>query len=157
MSLEKDLSEAISKNLSAEVGLRLQGILRQAESDATLVLNQKATLISRDKTISLLQEKLNAHDTLTERDEALKIREESVNKLEQELEIQILTIKLEESEKRADMISGYTSGLVRNTLMRKNIFDSETANNGMPIMDGNGNAHYPIATEKSHTSSTEVE
>jgi len=57
---------------------------------------------------------------------------------ERDLEVTTLTIKLEESEKRADMVQTFTSGLVRNTIIRKHILDSE--NIDMPMMyDNSGN------------------
>ena len=157
MGLETEVQKAIEKNLSAEVGKVLKERLDKAEKDAAKVAALTSNIDYLNKQITKLTGDVNKHTILNTRESAISSREEAALQQEQKLEVEILKIKLEESEKRADVISSYTSGLVRNTLFRKEIFDSETANAGLPIMDGQGNAHYPLPTQKSHTSTESEE
>ena len=71
---------------------------------------------------------INSHKKLDERASELKSRESALKSKQRNLDISILEIKLEEANKRADVVTQFTSGLVRNTEVRKNYFSNRSWN-----------------------------
>lgn len=137
MNLDKKLNELIKESLPEKVGAELREVLARAEHDKkhlkeATIANEKACkqIDSYLKTISDLEKLLSEHEEISKRVLDVETREKA-------LEIEVLKIKLNESEKRATMVQDFTSGLVRNTLVRKTIFDSDSIDE--PIRyDNNG-------------------
>lgn len=152
--MNQEIEEIIKKNLPAQVGEVLKKQLDQAEKDAATVIHQKERIEQQQTEINALSVKLQKHYDLDQREAEIKTRELNVSDKERAIEVFALQIRLEEANKRAELISGFTAALVRNTEFRKTIFDSETQS---PFQDVNGTWHYPSPTSKSHTENKTAE
>jgi hypothetical protein len=136
MTLEERFSSLIKEELPGKVGSELKEVLIKAEKDAEEIL--KLESIIREDTLkqsqlyeenSKLKAELSSH-------RSLDTKLVDIEKREKALEVTILKIQLEESNKRADLISSYTTGLVRNVQVRKGIFDGSMTQ--VPVTDNNG-------------------
>ena len=152
--MNKEIKLIIEKSLPAQVGTVLKEALAKAESDATALEESKTALKNLKEFNRSLEERLNAHRKLDAREAVVTVREDGVKKKEVMQEVAVLTIKLEESEKRADAVTSFTAGLVRNTVFRKSILDSEDQ---APMMDNAGNMIYPGPVSKSLVETKEKE
>ena len=152
--MNKEIKLIIEKNLPAQVGTVLKEALAKAESDAVALEESKKALVNLKEFNRSIEERLNAHGKLDAREVSVTAREVAVEKKEVRQEVDILTIKLEESEKRADAVTDFTTGLVRNTIFRKSILDSETPG---AYQNPDGSWTYPAATNKSLTETKEKE
>ena len=134
--LEKEIAEAIEKNLPAQVGKSLQERLKKVE----LLEDENESLRNRIKEVDLEVVKLNGviskYSEQDQRNSTLEVREKVVEEKERRLEIELLTLKVSEAEKRADMVSGFMSGLVRNSEFRREVVNSKSGS--VPISDGRG-------------------
>jgi len=152
--LNEDLKIAIDKHLSKEVGTRLQERFTELERKEIELKNTSEDLrllrVSFSKLEEDIKKKERIETLISESDRKIA----DIEKRERDLELEKLKIKLEESEKRAEMVKEFTSGLVRNTSFRKTIFDSE---NQQPYTDSNGVYHYPMATSKHHEENNIIE
>lgn len=155
-NLNEDILNVIEKNLSSHIGSRLKEVLAKGEKDAARVELLEKELEKCKISYSNECKKTRGHIDIDNRETSCAAREKELDKNEQALVVKVLEIKLNESEKRSDMIMDFTSKLVRNTSVRKNIFDSEDVG-GYPIVDGSGTPHYPAPTNRNHTSSEEIE
>jgi len=154
MTLEEKFSSLIKEELPGKVGDELKKVLIKAEKDAKdlndlqlqyVKLEKKVQEYDRD--LSKLQRELKEHNSLDSKLNALEAKERA-------LEITILKIQLEEANKRADLISSYTSGLVRNTSFRRSIFDSE--NKQVPSTDQYGNIHTSYVNNTKNLEETNI-
>lgn len=152
--MQKEIEDIINANLPAQVGEVLKKRLEQAEVDAKTVESQRGELERKSIEIKGLKEFIDGHTALNLRELAIQEREFEVEKKERAIEVFGLQIKLEEANKRAELVAGFTQGLVRNIEFRKEIFDSETL---APFIDGNGNWQYPQPTSKMHTETQKSE
>lgn len=152
--MNKEISEIIEKNLPAQVGAVLKETLAKAESDAAELKECKTTIKLISEQNLKTEGQLRDHNKIDTREASVTVREKAVEKKEVMQEVDVLKIKLEESEKRADIVTDFTKGLVRNTIYRKSILDSENQE-GYP--DANGNMVYPTPTNKSLTETKEEE
>lgn len=123
--MDNEIKKIIEKNLPAQVGETLQKRLREAEADRELVGEQIKALEDSDRIISQLSSSLAAYRQFDERNDKLTIRENAVGIKETQQKVDELNIRLEESNKRADIVVDFTKGLVRNTTFRKTVFDNE--------------------------------
>ena len=152
--MDDEIKKIIEKNLPAQVGETLQKRLREAEEDKQLVEFQIDKISILEKTINDLNSNLREYEKLDERNDKLTTRENAVGIKETKQKVDELEIRLEESNKRADMVVNFTSGLVRNTNFRKTIYDSETQ---MPYTDSNGIYHSPMPVNKNYDENTSAE
>lgn len=134
--LEKEIAEAIEKNLPAQVGKSLQERLKKVELLEIDNETLRSEVRNKDFQIEKLNETISTYKELDQRNSALEVREKVVEEKERKLEIEILTLKVSEAEKRADMVSGFMSGLVRNTAFKKDVINSSSEN--VPVPDGRG-------------------
>ncbi len=152
--MNKEIKLIIEKNLPAQVGAVLKETLAKAESDAIAVEEGKKTLANLREFNRSLEKRLSDHGKLDDRETSVAARERAVKENEVNQEVAVLKIKLEESEKRADAVTGFTTGLVRNTIFRKTVLDSE---NQLGYPDGNGNWVQPTPVNKDLTETKEKE
>jgi len=151
----EQINEIIKKSLPAQVGEVLRETLAQGEKNAKLVKEQeslinnfKEALVKYEKDVIELEAKIKDEDELVQREIALV---EGIR----ELEIDRLKYQLESEKSKSEFVVSVTMGLVRNSEYRKKIFDTEITN-GLPMLDANGTAHYPMPTSKSHTSEESI-
>lgn len=154
--LQMKIQEAIEKDMPKQVGENLKKLLEEGEK-------AKERLLKLEKNFELAQENFNKLEAenrkllaLKNRAEELEEKADGLEAKERALEIEILKIKLAESEKRADMVNQYTQGLVRNTSFRKKIFDSDSQMQDW-YFDGQGVWHQPqpINSTKNHEETRE--
>jgi phosphoribosylformylglycinamidine (FGAM) synthase PurS component len=99
----------------------------------------------------LTNKQLSEHASLDE-------RTSKVIELERNQKVFELQIKLSESEKRADMVQGFTNNLVRNTVVRESILDSESINHdGYYDKDNNWVVPYTKNVTKNYDKTTSKE
>lgn len=137
MNLEEKFSKLIKEELPGKVGKELQEVLLKAEQDAKSLINLQRKYADLEKLLAttqdsnvILQKELKLHVDLDTK--LVKIEEKERN-----FKITLLETKLEEANKRAEIVKEFTSGLVRNTIFRKQIFDSEDKQ--VPYTDQYGN------------------
>jgi hypothetical protein len=132
--MKTEISEIIKKHLPEQVGELLKKELEnfkelRGEHDQSL-----KDIDQKEKTIHDLRQELEALKCLNLKRKELDVRELEIDDKERNLKVDVLDIKLKESEKRADMAMAFTTGLIRNTLYRENVF----GNNTHVLSDGNG-------------------
>ncbi len=154
MELEQEFKEIIKKNLPAHVGDVLKERLAQAEQDKKDLESYKEKDRVSMEMIQSLNIYLNSYKEFDIRNALLETREKEITNRETlqriaELEYQILAEK-----EKTEFTKSVALGLVRNTSYRKNIFDTENPG-GMPIVDGQGYAHYPMSTSKHYNETRE--
>lgn len=152
--MNKEIREIIEKSLPAQVGAVLKETLAKAESDAIALGKSEKNLDNYREANRSLERKLNAHAHIDDRETSVGAREKAVEKKEVMQEVDILKIKLEESEKRAATVTDFTQGLVRNTIYRKTILDNE---NRAGYTDLSGNYVEPVTVNKSFKETKEEE
>ena len=152
--MDKKIRDIIEKNLPSQVGEVLKKRLEQAEEDEKSLKDQ----IKFNKKLILQEGELNRmisdYKKFDERNSKLNAREKEITRKEDMYSIAELTFKLEEANKRADVVTEFTRGLVRNTTFRKTIFDSENQDS---YQDANGLMVYPTPVQKNLTETKEEE
>jgi len=149
----KQIEALIEKELPNQVGEALRKKLEQADKDAVEVARLRGELDYQIDVVNKLKEQLEEHRVLGEREIELEKREEKVEERERNIDLTLLTTRLAEAEKRADTVTEFTMGLVRNTTFRKNIYDNEDQ---AGYQDGNGNWIQPGPVNK-HLEETQTE
>ena len=153
--LQADITLAIQKNMPQAVGENLQNLLKEGETNAKLVKMQQESITRLNKDVVELNNLLSSHGNLKIREDMVIAKEEEVSQRERNLEVTLLETKLEESEKRANITFSLVDKLVRNTVFKKSILDTEDAG-GVPVIDGQGFSHYPIPSSR-HYNETKTE
>lgn len=148
--LQEQISDLVKKELPAHVSTELQKVLKQAEADAKRVVDLEATLKRRDERIKYFDGEQSKYQKTEKREMELNRREAGLDKRELELNNEILKIRLEESEKRADMVMGYTGTLVKNTTFRRNVMRT----NSEDLLDPQ-NPYYNTGQMKNSSSSSQ--
>ncbi len=148
--MEQEIEEIIKKNLPAHVGETLKKVLEKAKIDSEKVDNLDKALTQRFSEIVALKSQISEYEKYDVRNTKIEEREQKVQEQERSLEITILKVKLEESEKRADQVSEYTKGLVRNIEFRKTIYDNQSE----PYKDQYGGTQYQNKTQHSDVQKT---
>jgi phosphoribosylformylglycinamidine (FGAM) synthase PurS component len=158
MDLEKEMNELLKKHLPEHVGVELRKVLKQAEDDKEALssateANKRSVSKVREleDALILTNKQLSEHASLDE-------RTSKVIELERNQKVFELQIKLSESEKRADMVQGFTNNLVRNTVVRESILDSESINHdGYYDKDNNWVVPYTKNVTKNYDKTTSKE
>lgn len=126
-TFENEIGTLIEKHLPQVHGEMLRNRLEQAAKDAAELERLRGRVkmleensVTREDMIADLQKELRKH-------EHLATREEAVEKRERALRVEILEIKLQESERRAEAITNLVGQLVRNTEFRSQAFGSRPA------------------------------
>lgn len=142
--IEKQIQELVKSNLPAQVGEALQTALGEGKEA------QKAWAEAQRR-IESLNNTIKDRDNKLKKLEALKLEAEEISNqriiLEEDkrnLRIKQLEHELSCEKAMTTTIKEVTMGLVRNTVYRKNIFDSINE----PTLDSNG---YPINVNKTQS------
>lgn len=143
--MELEIQEIIKKNLPAHVGDVLKKRLEQADADASELKNYKEAVVSRDKTITEQQKKIEEYKQFDDRNIKLEAREKTVAEQERNLRISTLEYELKSEKEKTALITSVAMGLVRNTEYKRSIWDSERQN---PYQGGHGNMVYPTSVDK---------
>lgn len=148
-TLNQDLKDAIDKNLSNEMGKRLQERFKELEEKESKLSQVEQELkdarFERDSANKSLNEKDSLEKLIAENTKLLsEIETEKRNQKIFELET-----KLAASEKIAQDITNITMGLVRNTEFRKIVYDNEQELGGGHF-DSNTNWIAPKNTVKNY-------
>jgi hypothetical protein len=155
MELEKELQESIKKNLPQQVGDVLKQRLEQADKDAKKVEELVEIVASLNQDVMEANEKIETYKEFDLRNGLLDSREKELKGERNSLDLEKLRYQLQSEKDKTTFSQNLAMGLVRNTEYRKNIFDSETC--GQPVTDGEGRIHYPMPTNKIHTSTETLE
>jgi len=148
-----EIQKIIEKSLPAEVGTILKERLEKAENDVVLLEEANKTIENLQKQKVKFEKRIADYQAFDTRNTELGAREEVVSELERNLKVSKLETQLEEANKRADIVKDFTSGLVRNTSFRKEVFSNE----GHPsYTDQHGLIQYPPSTP-SDTTETKTE
>jgi hypothetical protein len=152
--MKSEINAIIEKNLPAEVGNTLKKVLEQGQKDAKAVKELQVIVTGKTEVIASKSGEIATLNALITKAGDITKREQEVLKKELWHANTMLTLQLGEANKRAELISGYTTSLLRNTTIRKAIFDSE---NQAGYSDGNGNWVYPSPVNKSLTETKKEE
>lgn len=129
--MNEEIKAIIEKDLPAQVGKTLQKVLLKGEEAIEQVKELKEELRIEKGIVTNRDLKIDNYKALDTRNEGLEAREKVVADKEIKLEIEMLKVQLTESEKRADMVKEFTSGLVRNTTFRKTAFGTTNVSGAM--------------------------
>ena len=140
--MEKEISEIIEKQLPKQVGEVLQKRLSELENKEKELEVLKKKVANLEISEKEKIEELNRHIDLDKKLSQISQKEVELNQKELKLNNTILEHKLEEANKRAELITSFIHGLVRNVEVRKEIFDSKSSS----YTDSNGVCHYPNTT-----------
>lgn len=136
--LEKEMANLITKNMPEEVGKNLKKLLEEGEANKRRVSELESHNKDLIKSMDNLKSRAEKTKSLNERENALNHKQEELVLRELELDKKILEIRLEEANSKIGLINNYTQGLVRNTIIRESILDSENSDiEG--YYDNNGN------------------
>ena len=141
----QEINAIIKKNLPAQVGKELQGVLAQGEADKAALKKLEGEFATLEQNYDELKDKKAAWEKVQQEKKTLADERAKFEEEKRDAKVEELTYKLAEAEKRADTVKEFTASLVRNTLVRKTIFDTETPGS---YQDSNGNWHYPTPTTK---------
>jgi 16S rRNA C967 or C1407 C5-methylase (RsmB/RsmF family) len=151
MELNEKIRKAIKESLPEQMGKELKGLLEQSELNKIKYAKAKEENNEACRKIGELNGQVKELQDILSKHAALEEREKAVSKREIDATVSELTYKLEQAEKRADMVQNFTSGLVRNTIVRESILDGEniyregyTNENGawIPPLNKNVNKDY---------------
>lgn len=150
MTLEQEIQESIKKNLPLQVGEALKKRLEEADKDKESLKSFAVLNNNQAKKIKQLEETIDKHNSITNREQALKAREEILKEAETKLEVKTLTYQLETEKEKVQFTKEVAMGLVRNTVFKKSIFDSEIQTPyNMPNNMGGTTMVYPTPVNKS--------
>jgi hypothetical protein len=119
--MEQEIKEIIAKNLPQHVGDVLKSRLADADRLEYEVVKLESSLSAAQKDIEHLKEKLQEERNHTYSEEQLKSELFRVGERERKLEMEMLKLKLEESEKRADISTKLVETVFRSPVYRKHV------------------------------------
>jgi len=139
------LQAIVTEQLPLHVGEALQKRLKAADdleievADHLKTIKEKDRILEvKDKEISRLNDCIKAHNDITLRENSVKDREEAVRVRENTADVSELKYQLQAEKEKSQWAREIGSGLVRNTIFRKTVFDSE---NQAPYMVPDPNPH----------------
>ncbi len=119
--MEQEIKEIIAKNLPQHVGDVLKSRLADADRLEYEVTKLESSLSAAQKDIEYLKEKLEKERQHTYSEEQLKSELFRVEERERKLEMEMLKLKLDESEKRADISTRLVETVFRSPVYRKHV------------------------------------
>lgn len=119
--MEQEIKDIIAKNLPQHVGDVLRERLNKADQFEAEVDYLKKALAEANEDIDDLREKLNKERLHTYSEEQLKSELFRVGERERNLEVEMLKLKLDESEKRADIGTKLVETVFRSPVYRKHV------------------------------------
>ena len=133
-SITSDIQEQIAKSLPSVVAKELQLVLIKAEEDAKLLKDtQNALKMERTKSIDQ-SEKINRLTEELAKHSELNAKLADIEQRERNLQVQILTIKLGEADRRTETVREIALSLTRNIEYRESNFSSTAKN--LPVTNG---------------------
>lgn len=145
---KKEIFDVITKNLPEHVGGALKQRLEQIETleNQNKLLNDK--LLKRDKEIDLLRAEQDNLKKLNLKSEQLQQKENDLNQRELRLDLTVAEIRLQESEKRANEIAGYTGMVLKSPVFRRSINEHQTYT---PYFNGQAQTMQPSGFNRMET------
>jgi hypothetical protein len=150
MYIQKDIQDAIEKQLPAQVGEVLRTRLEQAEKDAATVKHNATTLAEFRSDIRKLESQVEARDAKLKQHGDIDKREAEVAQRERDLKITLLEAQLVTEKDKSAFVKEVALGLVRNAEFRRSVFENHNKN--VPTMPG---SYTQSGTESSNISTTE--
>ncbi len=119
--MEQEIKDIIAKNLPQHVGDVLKERLNKADKLEKEVDYLNKVLTEAQKDIEHLKEKLQEERNHTYSEQQIKTELFRLEERERKLEMEILKLKLEESEKRADISTKLVETVFRSPVYRKHV------------------------------------
>ena len=119
--MEQEIKDIIAKNLPQHVGDVLKSRLAEADRLEAQVEYLDSTLAEAQKDIEIFKKKLEEERTHTYSEQQLKTEWSRLEERERKLEVEMLKLKLEESEKRADVGTRLVETIFRSPVYRKSV------------------------------------
>jgi len=119
--MEQEIKDIISKNLPQHVGDVLKERLNKADKLEAEVDYLNRVLSEANKDISNFKEKLEKERQHTYSEQQLKAEWSKLEERERNLEVEMLKLKLEESQKRADVSTKLVETVFRSPVYRKHV------------------------------------
>jgi hypothetical protein len=119
--MEQEIKEIIAKNLPQHVGDVLKERLNKADKLEAEVDYLNKVLAEAREDIDVLKEKLNKERNHTYSEDQLKTELFRVGERERKLEMEMLKLQLEESQKRADISTRLVETVFRSPVYRKHV------------------------------------
>ena len=119
--MEQEIKDIIAKNLPQHVGDVLRTRLSEADKLESEVKYLNKELANHKKDIEYLKEKLEKERQHTYSEQQLKAEWSKLEERERNLEVEMLKLKLEESQKRADVSTKLVETVFRSPVYRKHV------------------------------------
>lgn len=112
--MEKEIEEIIAKNLPLHVGEVLKSRLEEATKDATRLAECIKDVEKLERANKILVEMVSEQDSIKKDQKATEQLKEELKEKERNLQITILTLQVEEANKRADLAKEFTFAVFKN-------------------------------------------
>lgn len=112
--MNKEIEEIMAKNLPQHVGEVLNKRLVQADKDAADLEASKKEVIKLEEANQILIEKVLNQDAIKKIQKETEQLKEDLEKRERNLRITMLTLELDEANKRADIAREFTFAVFKN-------------------------------------------
>lgn len=119
--MEQEIKDIIAKNLPQHVGEVLREKLEQADRDAVRVKRLESILEEKEEYVNKLENQNREFSARISDGLALQQRERAVEDKERNLELEMLKLKLAESEKRNDIGTRLVETVFRSPVYRKHV------------------------------------
>ena len=119
--MEQEIKDIIAKNLPQHVGEVLREKLEQADRDAVQVKRLYLLLDEKEEYVNRLENQNREFSTRISEENHLKERERAIEDKERNLELEMLKLKLAESEKRNDIGTKLVETVFRSPVYRKHV------------------------------------
>lgn len=150
--LKAQLNELIEKNLPKQLGETLQKRLAELEKKEQELITVKANYDTLISSFSRLEEDLRNRKTQEQILVEIQKKQEDLELRERNLKIELLNVKLEEANKRADVSERLVTYVFKNPTYKT--VEQHFGNTPvMPAMDKYGSQVYPV----SHPTQTTIE
>lgn len=134
--LEAELKDLIAKHLPQQVGEALKQRLADADRDKSLLVNTTKDLEQAKKQLEDAQWQVRRAGNLDTREKELRVLELQLESEKRALDLTVTQIRLEQAEKRADMVMEFTRVLVKSPEVKTSVFGTNGAVGG--IVRNNG-------------------
>lgn len=119
--MEQEIKDIIAKNLPQHVGEVLKQRLDQADRDAVELKRLESVLDKKEVYVNKLEQQNYELKIKISDENALQQRERAVEDRERNLELEMLKLKLEESEKRNHIGTQLVETVFRSPVYRKHV------------------------------------
>jgi hypothetical protein len=119
--MEQEIKDIIAKNLPQHVGEVLREKLEQADRDAVGIKRLESKLTEKEDFITDLTNQIFALQRQVKAESVLDERQKNIEDRERNLELEMLKLKLEESEKRNTIGTQLVETVFRSPVYRKHV------------------------------------